>query len=413
MGALDLERWGVISPYLDRAMELPALERAAWLESLRVDDPTLAADLEILLEERSLLSREGFLAESALKAPASMSLEGQTIGAYTLISLIGQGGMGNVWLARRSDGRFEGRAAVKLLNASLVGRAGGELAAVASAHANLIVHRDIKPSNVLVGTDGQVKLLDFGIAKLLEGEEGSGEATALTREGGRALTPEYAAPEQVTGDAITTATDVYALGTLLYVLLSGRHPAEAALRSTAGLVKAIVETQPQRLSDSVADARAQTAETLTENAAMRATTPDGLRRVLKGDLDTIVAKALKKNPAERYASVTALGDDVSRYLHHEPISARRDTLAYRAANRLLHRAARCRTGQGSSAGAEGRKGQRAVDGTSDGGRSLRVSPGERANGAGNPRRGRPAHREGACGPARAAGRDADRDRKGL
>ncbi len=206
--------------------------------------------------------------------------------------------MGSVWLARRSDGRFEGKVAVKLLNVSLVGRAGetrfereghllarlthpniarlvdagvsaiGQpylvleyvlgapidrycdhkalsidgrlrlfldvLAAVAHAHANLIVHRDIKPSNVLVATDGQVKLLDFGIAKLLEEEGGAAEATALTREGGGALTPEYAAPEQVTGGAITTATDVHALGTLLYVLLAGRHPAEASSGSHGG-----------------------------------------------------------------------------------------------------------------------------------------------------------------------------------
>ena len=292
--------------------------------------------------------------------------------------------MGNVWLARRSDGRFEGQAAVKLLNASLVGRAGQErfqregsilarlahphiarildagvsptgqpyivlehvegeqidrdcdgkaldvearlrlfldvVAAVAHAHANLIVHRDIKPSNVLVGKDGRVKLLDFGIAKLLEGDGTGGEATALTREGGRALTPEYAAPEQVTGGVITTATDVHALGTLLYLLLTGRHPAQAALTSPALLFEAIVETDPRRLSD----AAGETA------AAARATTSDGLRRQLRGDLDTIVAKALKKDPAERYASVTALGDELRRYLEHEPIRARPDTLAYRA-----------------------------------------------------------------------------------
>ena len=196
--------------------------------------------------------------------------------------------MGSVWLARRSDGRFEGLVAVKLLNVSLIGRAGEErfrregsilarlthpniarltdagvstsgqpyivleyvdgeridqycdarrlgveqrlrlfldvCAAVARAHANLVVHRDIKPSNVLVAKDGQVKLLDFGIAKLIEEETGSGEASALTREGGRALTPEFAAPEQLTGGAVTTATDVHALGTLLYLLLAGQHP---------------------------------------------------------------------------------------------------------------------------------------------------------------------------------------------
>ena len=158
------------------------------------------------------------------------------------------------------------------------------LSAVAHAHANLIVHRDIKPSNVLVDTDGRAKLLDFGIAKLLEAEGGTGEATALTRDGGRALTPEYAAPEQLAGGVITTATDVYALGTLLYVLLAGKHPAEAALGSTAALVKAVVDTEPRRLSEA---------------------SPARLRRALEGDLDTIVAKALKKDPAQRYASVTA------------------------------------------------------------------------------------------------------------
>ncbi len=171
------------------------------------------------------------------------------------------------------------------------------------------MHRDIKPSNVLVATDGQVKLLDFGIAKLLDEESGTGEATALTRDGGRALTPEYAAPEQVTGGAITTATDVYALGVLLYVLLTGKHPAAESLRSPADLLRSIVETEPQRPSD--------------------AAPSDLVRRQLRGDLDTIVAKALKKDPVERYASVTTLAYDIRRYLGHRPIAARPDTPAYR------------------------------------------------------------------------------------
>ena len=272
------------------------------------------------------------------------SLAGQTIGAYRLVSLIGQGGMGSVWLAERCDGRFDGQVAVKLLNIALMGRAGEErfrregtilarlthphiarlidagvaatgqpylilehvagltldcycdehalgiearvrlfldvLEAVVHAHANLIVHRDIKPANVLVSEDGGVKLLDFGIARLLEpdAEWGAVAGRRARSRAGRAaaLTPEYSAPEQVTGGPVTTATDVYALGVLLYVLLGGRHPAG-----------------------------------------------DG------GDLDTIVAKAVKKNPAERYGSATALADDLRRFLLHEPVSARPDTLAYR------------------------------------------------------------------------------------
>lgn len=394
MAGLSRERWQVVSPQLDRAMEMADGELEVWLTSLRTEDPALAADLESLLEERGVLDREGFLEGLVTLPPPAASLAGQRIGAYTLVTAIGQGGMGSVWLARRSDGRYEGQAAVKLLNASLVGRAGEErfrregsilarlthphiarlvdagvsavgqpylvlehvegeqidhycdgrglnveervrlfldvLAAIAHAHANLIVHRDIKPSNVLVGKDGQVKLLDFGIAKLLEEEAGAGEATALTREGGRALTLEYAAPEQVMGGAVTTATDGFALGTLLYALLSGRHPAEGALKSPVDLVKAIVETEPRRLSDVVAGGRMGKAETLSANAALRGTTPEGLARALKGDLDVIVGRALKKRPEERYASVTAFSEDLKRYLHDEPISARRDTLAYRS-----------------------------------------------------------------------------------
>jgi serine/threonine protein kinase len=395
MPELSHERWELVSPYLDRAIEMEDRERAAWLASLRAENPQLVADIESLLAERSAASQEGFLEGTAARPEASASLAGQRIDAYTLVSQIGQGGMGSVWLARRSDGRFEGRAAVKFLNASLLGFAAEErfhregsilarlthshiahlldagvspagqpylvlehiegepidcycdgknldvearlrlfgdvLSAVAHAHANLIVHRDIKPSNVLVGPDGCVKLLDFGIAKLLEGEADSGQATTLTRDGGQVLTPEYAAPEQVTGGPITTATDVYALGTLLYVLLSGRHPAEAAFSSPADLIRAIVETEPQRLSDAVARRKGHTGEAPETLAATRAATPEALRRILKGDLDRIVGKALKKRPEERYASVTAFAEDVRRYLNQEPIRARKDTFAYRAA----------------------------------------------------------------------------------
>ena len=394
------ERWRVLIPYLDRALDMPEAERREWLDSLRDTTPGLAIDLEGLLEESAALQREGFLEVVPIRTVAP-SLAGQAFGAYTAVSPIGVGGMGTVWLARRSDGRFEGKAAVKLLNVSLVGRAGerrfaregsflarlthpniarlidagvssigqpflvleyvpGEpidrycdghvlnvearlrlfldvLAAVSHAHSNLIVHRDIKPSNVLVGTDGQVKLLDFGIAKLIEVDGGVGHVTALTRESGQALTPEFAAPEQVTGGVITTATDVHALGTLLYLLLGGGHPTGNALSSPAELVRAIVDTEPPRLSDAVVDAKGPTAEVLEHRAALRNATPEGLRRELKGDLDTIVAKALKKNPAERYASVTALADDLRRYLSDEPISARPDTLGYRAAKYVRRR----------------------------------------------------------------------------
>ncbi|HEY7054937.1 MAG TPA: serine/threonine-protein kinase, partial [Vicinamibacterales bacterium] len=366
------DRWQAVSPYLDQALGLDSEARAAWLTDLHARQPALAAEIEVLLDEQRAIAAEHFLEDPHAVRPPT--LVGQRVGAYTIVSPIGHGGMGTVWLAERSDGRFERNAAVKFLNVTLIGR-GDErfrregtilarlahpniaqlldagvsatghpylilehvkglpldrfceqrrldvegrvrlfldvLSAVAHAHAHLIVHRDLKPSNVLVDEQGTVKLLDFGIAKLLEDDGHQGTATQLTRDAGSALTPEYAAPEQISSEPVTTATDVYALGVLLYVLLTGRHPAGAALRSSADLVKAIIEIDPPRMS--------QTADT------------DALRRQLRGDLETVVAKALKKNPAERYASVTAMANDLQRYLRHEPVTARPDTVAYRAA----------------------------------------------------------------------------------
>ena len=379
--------WSEASPYLEHALTLSFEERATWLASFGEQNAPLADRVRELLDEHTALAQECFLEESPDSFPRYAEIPGQVIGAYKLISPLGQGGMGTVWLAERNDGRFERRAAVKFLSIALTGLTGEErfkregkilgrlahpniaelidagvsgsgqpyfvleyvdgehidqycdhlrldvearvrlllnvLAAVAHAHTNLIVHRDIKPSNVLVRTDGQVKLLDFGIAKLLENE---GDGTLLTRDSGAGMTPAYAAPEQLTGDPVTTATDVYALGVLLFVLLTGQHPAGPGPHSPADLVKFTVETVPSRLSDVVSSNEAD-----LRYAATHSTTPEKLRHALRGDLDTIVAKALKKSPRERYTSVTALADDLRRYLQHEPIGARPDALGYRAA----------------------------------------------------------------------------------
>ena len=199
--------------------------------------------------------------------------------------------------------------------------------AVAHAHANLVVHRDLKPSNILVDRSDHVKLLDFGIAKLLTDDAVDSPRTLLATS--RAFTPEFAAPEQAMGGDITTGTDVYALGVLFYQLLVGRHPTAEPGAPDPVLLRTLTEVEPPRPSDVAARMRQGEADD-DKVLAERRTSADRLARACRGDLDTIVAKALKKAPPERYQTVTAFADDVRRHLRHEPIGARPDTLAYRA-----------------------------------------------------------------------------------
>lgn len=199
--------------------------------------------------------------------------------------------------------------------------------AVAYAHANLVVHRDLKPSNILVQADGEVKLLDFGVAKLLADEftVTGDESTELTRHGGAPFTPEYAAPEQFEEQPSTVATDVYSLGVVLYLLLAGRRPYGNEESSPRQLARAAISGASRRLSRALEE-KPQEVERI---AHARGVAPSQLKRVLRGDLDTILATALKKDPSERYASVQAFADDVRRYLNRKPIRARADNTLYR------------------------------------------------------------------------------------
>jgi eukaryotic-like serine/threonine-protein kinase len=383
MARIHKERWLQISPLLDELLEADEPTRATRLEHVRREDAGLADELAALLGEYASLETAEFLEGSALSLVVP-DLAGKVVGNYTLDRTVGAGGMGTVWLAHRSDGRYEGQAAVKFLNLALLDRGGAErfrregsvlarlqhphiahlldagvttgqpylvleyvegepidrwcdtralgvearirlflqvLAAVSHAHGKLILHRDLKPSNILVTRDGNAKLLDFGIAKLIEEGETPAQAAALTKEG-RAFTPEYAAPEQMQGGEVTTASDVYALGVLLQVLLAGSHPTARADGTPVERLRALVENEPRRPSVAARGGGEAVAR-------LRGTTPRQLERALAGDLDNIVAKALRKSPAERYATVDALASDLLRHLNHEPVSARADSLTYR------------------------------------------------------------------------------------
>lgn len=375
---MDGARWQQLSPALDALLELDAAGRASQLRTLRGEDPAFAAELEALLALEA--DSADFLAEPIVTALAGM-LPGRHVGPYELERLLGEGGMGQVWLARRADGLYERRVALKLLRPGLAdpdlrlrftrerqilarlehphiarlldaGISGDQqpyLAldyidgepvtdwcrrlqpgvherirlflqvcdAVSHAHTNLIVHRDLKPSNILVTALDDVRLLDFGIAKLLDN---TGQAPEQTRTGMRAFTLHYAAPEQIRGEPVTTMTDVYSLGVVLFEVLAGRKPYQPPRPSDACWEEAILEADPQR--PSLALQRGS-------DDGLEATQRRRMTRTIAGDLDTIVLRALAKSPAHRYPSVEALALDLRRWLEGRTIQARPQHLAYR------------------------------------------------------------------------------------
>jgi serine/threonine-protein kinase len=399
------ERWDLILEIFNAAMEQPKEQRARFLKSACGGDRDLLQEVDSLLDS---YDRDPVYLEepaSSLSALAGESIDdgmiGGHLGSYRVVSRIGSGGMGAVYLGERDDEQFRQRVALKVVkrgmdSEEIVRRFRNErkivaaldhpniarlfdgglaadgrpyfvmeyieggvpidaycdrnalniterlklfrtvAAAVHYAHQNLVIHRDLKPGNILISERGEVKLLDFGIAKPLDPER-LGMTAAMTRADLRMLTPEYASPEQIRGEAITTASDVYALGVLLYELLTGHRPYRLKSRTASEIERAICEEEPEKPSTIVRrpeEAFGSDGSTRTispeEVSAARGTRLGRLRRELDGDLDNIVLKGMHKDPQRRYASAEALSDDVGRYLNGEPVTARKDALGYRA-----------------------------------------------------------------------------------
>jgi serine/threonine protein kinase/tetratricopeptide (TPR) repeat protein len=391
---MNAERWQQAKRVLDEAIGMAPAERASYLDRVCVGDSELRHEVESLLQ--SYEQAGSFLESPALdlntKISPTVSRAGSRIGAYRILEEIGIGGMGEVYRAARADGQYDKQVAIKLVRVGLdtslllerfrherqilasldhpnIARLldGGttdagtpylvmELlegvpidqycdqhklsvtqrlqlfrqvcGAVQYAHQRLVIHRDLKPSNVLVTKEGVPKLLDFGIAKILD-QGGDAQATV-----GQSMTPDYASPEQIRGETITTASDVYSLGVVLYQLLTGYSPYRVSANTPHELARAIVETEPERPSTIVLKpkvvAQADTKTSEERPGGVPEGSPAKLHRRLQGDIDNILLMALRKEPQRRYPSVEQFAEDLRRHLAGLPVIAAKDSWNYRA-----------------------------------------------------------------------------------
>lgn len=381
-GSMSVPVWEKIQLLFEQASDLPSGTRDAWLENACAGDSTLYLQVQSLLlandADSGFLEREVASFADRIQPPATPEL----VGPYRILSELGSGGMGVVYLAERADGDYERKVAIKMIRAgkwasrNLIRRFQAErrilaglehsniarmldggvtadgvpylvmeyvegirideycrrtqfsvrqrlelfrrvCSAVEYAHHNLVVHRDIKPSNILVPPDGVPRIIDFGIAKLSHPDDLADES-AVTTLAERPMTPEYASPEQILGKGLTTTTDVYSLGVVLYELLAGDRPYHRSQSDHISLLREICEQEPRRPSEAALQSKASFAPQL------------------RGDLDHIVMMAIRKEPLARYQSVEVFSDDVGRYLNGYPVIARRGNRRYRAA-KFIHR----------------------------------------------------------------------------